>query len=76
MNAKFAAMNFGDAGLRIFDIRDPLKPVEVAYFNHGSPVHAGVGHYDSERKLIYFSDAGGFKVLQIEPQVRAQLKLK
>ncbi len=75
MNAKFAALNFGDAGLRIFDIRDPLKPTEVAYFNHGSPVHAGVGYYDSARKLIYFSDAGGFKVLQFEPQVRTRLGL-
>lgn len=75
MNAKFAAVNFGDAGLRIFDIRDPQKPTEVAYFNHGSPVHAGVGYYDAARKLIFFSDAGGFKVLQIEPQVRTQLGL-
>ena len=75
MNARFAAVNFGNAGLRIFDIRDPLKPTEVAYFNHGSPVHAGVGYYDAARKLIYFSDAGGFKVLQIEPQVRKRLAL-
>lgn len=75
MNAKFAAVNFGDAGLRIFDIRDPQKPTEVAYFNHGTPVHAGVGYYDPTRKLIFFSDAGGFKVLQIEPQVRARLGL-
>lgn len=73
LNARFAALNFGDAGLRIFDIRDPLKPTEVAYFNHGSPVHAGVGYYDAARKLIFFSDAGGFKVLQIEPQVRERL---
>lgn len=75
LDAKFIAANFGDAGLRIFDIRDPLKPTEVAYFNHGVPVHAGVGHYDAARKLIYFSDAGGFKVLQFEPQVRARLGL-
>ena len=75
MDAKFAAINFGDAGLRIFDIRDPSKPTEVAYFNHGTPVHAGVGFYDAARQLIYFSDAGGFKVLRIEPQVRTQLKL-
>jgi hypothetical protein len=73
MNAHFAAVNFGDAGLRIFDIRDPLKPTEVAYFNHGTPVHAGVGYYDAARKLILFSDVGGFKVLQIEPKVRARL---
>ena len=75
MNAKFAAVNFGDAGLRIFDIRDPMKPTEVAYFNHGVAIHAGVGYYDAARRLIFFSDAGGFKVLQIEPQVRARLGL-
>jgi hypothetical protein len=75
MDAHFAALNFGDAGLRIFDIRNPAKPVEVAYFNHGEPVHAGVGHYDAARKLLFFSDAGGFKVLEIEPQVRKQLGL-
>ena len=74
-NPHFAAVNFGDAGLRIFDIRDPLKPTEVAYFNHGTPVHGGVGYYDAARKLIFFSDAAGFKVLQFEPQVRARLGL-
>ncbi|TCM16601.1 hypothetical protein EDF56_107180 [Novosphingobium sp. PhB165] len=73
MDAKFTAVNFGDAGLRIFDIRNPDKPTEVAYFNHGRPVHAQVGYYDAARKLIYFSDGTGFKVLQIEPQVRSRL---
>lgn len=38
-------------------------------------MHAGLGYYDPERKLIYFSDAGGFKVLQFEPQVRMYLGL-
>ncbi|MEZ5743216.1 MAG: hypothetical protein R3D89_05660, partial [Sphingomonadaceae bacterium] len=75
LDAKFTAVNFGTAGLRIFDIRDPLNPSEVAYFNHGPPTHAQVGHYDTARKLIYFSDAGGFKVLQIAPQVRRRLGL-
>ena len=75
INPKFTAVNFGDAGLRIFDIRDPLKPKEVAYFNHGAPVHAQVGYYDAARKLIYFSDTGGFNVLQIEPRVVTKLGL-
>jgi hypothetical protein len=75
LNAKFAAVNYGTAGFRIFDIRDPSNPTEVAYFNHGVPVHGGVGYYDAARKLIYFSDAGGFKVLEIEPQVRDRLRL-
>lgn len=73
LNAHFAAVNYGTAGLRIFDIRNPEKPVEAAYFNHGVPVHAQVGYYDAARKLIYFSDVGGFKVLQVEPQVAKQL---
>lgn len=75
LDAHFAAVNFGDAGLRIFDIRDPINPQEVAYFNHGQPVHGGVGHYDAERQLIYFADVGGFKVLQIQAQVSEQLGL-
>ncbi|MBC2667835.1 hypothetical protein ACFOON_01035 [Novosphingobium piscinae] len=75
LNAKFAALNFGDAGLRIFDMRDPHNPVEVAYFNHGEPTHAGVGYYDPARRLIFFADSGGFKVLQFEPKASKRLGL-
>ena len=75
LSARFAALNFGEAGLRIFDIRDPHDPQEVAYFNHGAPVHGVVGYYDAARKLVYFSDAGGFKVLKFEPQVSERLGL-
>ena len=74
-DAHFAAVNFGNAGLRIFDIRDPANPSEVAYFNHGPLVHAGVGYYDAARGLIYAAGEGGFSVLQIEPQVRRRLGL-
>ena len=75
LNAKFAMVNFGSAGLRIFDIRQPASPHEVAYFNHGIPVHGGVGYYDAARGLIYAAGSGGFWVLEIEPQVRARLGL-
>lgn len=71
----FAMVNFGSAGLRIFDIRDPAHPSEIAYFNHGAPVHAGVGHYDARRGLIYGAGSDGLWVLEIEPQVRARLGL-
>ncbi|MDE2405050.1 MAG: hypothetical protein KGM17_10325 [Sphingomonadales bacterium] len=74
-NPRFAALNFGDAGLRVFDIRDPAHPREVAYFNHGVPVHAQVGYYDAARRLLFFSDSAGLKVLAFEPQVRRQLGL-
>lgn len=75
MNPKFAMVNFGDAGLRIFDIREPAKPTEVAYFNHGLPTHGGVGYYDAQRGLIYAASSGEFWVLKVEPQVRARLGL-
>ncbi|WP_165912292.1 hypothetical protein [Novosphingobium sp. PhB165] len=75
LNAKFAAVNFGDAGLRIFDIRQPEKPVEVAYFNHGPLVHGGIGYYDASRGLIYAAGTSGFWVLRVEPQVKARLGL-
>ncbi len=75
MNAKFAAVNFGEAGLRIFDIRQPDNPSEVAYFNHGSLVHGGIGYYDAARGLIYAAGNTGFWVLRVEPQVKAQLGL-
>jgi hypothetical protein len=73
MNAKFAAVNFGSAGLRIFDIRNPEAPSEVAYFNHGPMVHGGVGHYDATRGLIYAAGNSGLWILKLQPQVRKQL---
>lgn len=72
---KFAAVNFGSAGLRIYDIRKPAKPYEVAYFNHGPLVHGGIGHYDAARGLIYAAGSSGFWVLELEPQVKARLGL-
>jgi hypothetical protein len=75
LNAKFAAVSFGSSGLRVFDIRKPEAPREVAYFNHGPLVHVGVSHYDSARGLLYVPGARGFWVLEIEPQVRANLGL-
>jgi hypothetical protein len=80
LNAKFAAVNFGQgsafgAGLRIFDIRNPRWPREVAYFNHGNLAHAGAVHYDAARKLLYVPGANAFWVLQIQPQVRQRLGL-
>ena len=75
LNAKFAAVEFGRAGLRMFDIRDPKVPQEVAYFNRGSLVHSGVPHYDAGRGLLYVPGSTAFWVLEIQPQVRAHLGL-
>jgi hypothetical protein len=61
-------ISFGAAGIRVFDIRDPYAPSEVAYYNKGSIAHDGVSYYDAARGLILIP-AGGLKVLEIEPQV-------
>ena len=78
--AHFAAVNFGQgapvgAGLRIFDIRSPQFPKEVAYFNYGNLSHAGASYYDAARKLLYVPGGNAFWVLQIEPQVVQKLGL-
>lgn len=75
LNPKFVMANFGDGGFRIFDIRNPAKASEVAYFNDGNPVHSGVGYYDAARGLIYAPSGKGLAILEIEPQVKARLGL-
>jgi hypothetical protein len=74
-DASFAMVSFGAAGLRLFDIRDPESPTEVAYFNHGPLVHAGVASYDADRGLIYMPGGSGFTVLEIDAQVSEHLGL-
>lgn len=75
LDASFAAVNFGRAGLRVFDIRDPANPSEVAYFNHGPLAHSGISHYDAERGLLYVPGGSSFWVLEVQPQVREHLGL-
>jgi hypothetical protein len=75
-----------NAGVRIFDVRDPLHPAEAAYFNAGAfarPSDNGLldkawahEHYDAARGQIWFAtQSGGFWVVELEPQVRARLGL-
>lgn len=86
-NATFAMVSFGDgvipafdgspsgAGLRLFDIRNPSEPLEVAYFNAGPLEHAGASHYDHKRGLLYMPDMGGVRVLELQPQIIGYLGL-
>jgi hypothetical protein len=70
----YAVIGFESAGFRIFDMRDPTKPVEVAYFNHGRSEHTK-SYVIPETGHIWASDANGFWVLALEPQVRHHLGL-
>jgi len=65
------------SGLRVFDIRDPAKPREIAYYNPPltpriTPILAASGYAMSspsfvpERKEIWYSDVySGFYVLRV-----------
>lgn len=77
----FALLSMWNAGLRIVDVRDPLHPTDVAYFNPGvvaGQLDQAWAHvrYQPSTGIIWFSTAtGGFWVLELEPQMRAQLGL-
>jgi hypothetical protein len=81
----FVMASMWNAGLRVFDVRDPARPTEVAYFNPGDvDPTAGVKldqawghvHYDAPTGQIWFATAtGGLWVLRIERQVRDILQL-
>lgn len=83
----FVMASMWNAGLRVFDVRDPLQPTEVAYFNPGMyltqpsdtpELDKAWGHvrYDEATGQIWFAtQSGGFWVVELEPQVRSTLGL-
>ncbi|HKU38639.1 MAG TPA: hypothetical protein VJR89_10845 [Polyangiales bacterium] len=74
--AAFAMIEFGRAGLRVFDLRDGEHPKEVAYYNDGKGhVHSGVFHYDAARGIMLASGAQAVHVLMLQPQMIAALGL-
>jgi hypothetical protein len=74
LESSYAVIGFGPAGFRFFDIRQPADPVEVAYFNWGASEHTKV-YVIPETGHIWASDADGFRVLELEPQVIEHLQL-
>lgn len=82
----FVMASMWNAGIRVFDVRNPTQPTEVAYFNPadvagpGQPTlldHVwGHIHYDAQRGELWFASANaGFFVVRLEDQVRHQLGL-
>jgi hypothetical protein len=74
LDSTYAVIGFGPAGFRFFDLREPERPVEVAYFNHGPSEHTKP-YIIPQTGHIWVSGAGGFWVLALEPHVRQQLGL-
>ena len=74
--AAFVMMEFGRAGLRVFDLRDGEHPKEVAYYNDGAGhVHSGVFHYDEARGIMLASGTRSVHVLMLQPQMIEALGL-
>ena len=67
--AAMLMMEFGGAGLRVFDVRNGYAPKEVAYFNRGGHVHSGRFHYDDKRGIMLQPASSGMRVLVLQPQV-------
>jgi hypothetical protein len=75
-DAAFVMIEFGGAGLRVFDLRDGDNPREVAYYNDGrGHVHSGVFHYDDARGIMLASGSANVQVLMLQPQMIAALGL-
>ena len=77
----FVMASMWNAGLRIFDVRDPLRPTEVAYFNPGMFRRRRTAGSSTRRGAMSATTPstatsgsrrrrGGFWVVELEPQVR------
>lgn len=80
VNPNVIACSFIMSGLRVFDIRNPAKPVEIAYFNKpviegtqpnpqkGGSFAMSAPAYDPTTNDIWYSDGNsGFYVVRLRP---------
>lgn len=72
-DTRLGLFNFLWAGLRIADLRDPTKPVEIAYFKPGDACGGHVRYIPATGQIWLTCTASGFYVLELEPQLRASL---
>lgn len=74
--AAFVMIEYGTAGLRVFDLRSGEQPREVAYYNDGKGhVHSGVFSYDDARGVMVASGSQAGHVLMLQPQMIRALGL-
>jgi hypothetical protein len=74
--AAFVMLEFGSAGLRVFDLRKGDEPKEAAYYNdRKGHVHSGVFHYDAARGIMLASGRQAAHVLMLQPQAIEALGL-
>jgi hypothetical protein len=81
----FVMASMWNAGLRVFDVRDPKQPAEVAYFNPGDvdpstntkldQAWAHIRYLPKTGEIWFTTASGGFWVVRIEGQLRQYLGL-
>lgn len=78
-NARLAFFSWFASGLRVFDISDPARPQEVAYYNPPVGQDSQQAHdfttslmrYDRDRGQIWFvSTTNGFQVVELDEAIR------
>lgn len=76
MHTRLGLFNFLWAGLRIADLKNPAKPVEVAYFKPGDACGGHVRYLPESGQIWLSCGQSGFYVLELTPQLRASLGLR
>ncbi len=74
-HTRLGLFNFLWAGLRIVDLKDPAKPVEVAYFKPGDACGGHVRYLPETGQIWLSCGQSGFYVLALKPALRAELGL-
>lgn len=64
------------AGLRIADLRNPAKPVEVAYFKPGDSCMSHARYDGATGNIWLVCQESGFWVIALKPELRASLGMK
>jgi hypothetical protein len=64
---------FNAGGLRIADLRNPAKPVEVAYFKPGDACMTHARYVSATGHIWFACGTSGFYVLKLKPEVRTAL---
>jgi LVIVD repeat len=75
-DTRLGLFNFMWAGLRIFDIRKPANPVEVAYFKPGDGCSGHVRYVPETGHIWLSCGASGFYVLELDRKLRKTLGYK
>ena len=74
-NTHLGLFPFMWAGIRIVDLHDPARPVEVGYFKPGDACMSHVRYASKTGQIWFACTYSGFYVIELRPELRSLLKL-